>query len=209
MPSKLWDISQILRPSLPVWPGDTAFNASDTWSIGPDCPVNVSKVTMSTHSGSHADAPRHYDDDGLTIEQVDLVPYIGPCHVIDVTSGAGPVMPVEVMEQLPAKLSRVILRTYSKFPHGLWEHDFRPVDASLINQLAARGVILIGVDAPSLDPETSKTLNAHMAVKTHSMAILEGLVLDKIAEGQYELIAMPLKIEGADAAPVRAVLREL
>ena len=104
---------------------------------------------------------------------------------------------------------RVLIRTYQTFPHAVWDDNFRALHADVIERLAKAGCRLIGVDAASLDPQTSKTMDAHHSVQRHDMRILEGLVFDTVPDGRYELMALPLKIAGADAAPVRAVLREL
>ena len=209
MSEKILDISQTLRPGLPVWPGDTSFQADATWTLGSDCPVNVSRLTLSTHSGSHADAPCHYDAEGAAIDAVALAPYLGPCVVIEALSGQGAVEWDEIADQLPENFARVLIRTYPAFPRDEWDEVFRPIAPDLIAAVAARGAVLIGVDTPSLDPQSSKTMDAHMAVKAHGLAILEGLVLDNVPPGAYELIALPLAIAGADASPVRAVLRSL
>jgi len=210
---KIWDISQTLRPGIPVWPGDTEFSEARTWQLDEQCPVNVSRFTLSTHSGSHADAPLHYDAGGRTMAEVDLLPYLGPCRVIDISdalataSGAiTPEMLADYAEEMPA---RVLLRTYVSAPQDLWDAEFRAVAGSTIDWLAERGVRLIGTDTPSLDPQDSKTMDAHHAVRRHGMAILEGLILDAVPPGDYELIALPLKLANLDASPVRAVLRSL
>ena len=113
------------------------------------------------------------------------------------------------MPRLPPKPERVLLRTFASVDWTCWPDDFRAIDPKLIEALAARGGRLIGTDAPSIDPATSKDLHAHHAAHRAGMAILEGLVLDRVAPGEYELIALPLPIEGVEATPVRAVLREL
>lgn len=205
----LYDISQTLRNDLPVWPGDTRFDLRRTWAMGPGVPVNVSAFTLSTHSGSHADAPFHYDADGIAIDAVDPAIYLGPAQVIDVRHAAGLVTSAHVLPHLLADVPRVLLRTYDRAPQQTWDDSFCAVAAGLIDDLAARGVKLIGIDTPSLDPQTSKTMEAHLAVSRHGLAILEGLVLDAVPVGLYELIALPLKIAGADSSPVRAVLRSL
>ncbi|WP_044560694.1 arylformamidase [Azospirillum sp. B4] len=207
--SRIWDITQPLRPGIPVWPGDTAYQEERVWALGPGCPVNVSRLTLSTHTGTHADAPLHYDASGQPIGAVDLTPYLGPCRLIDVADGAGAVTPAELAGRLAGTPPRVLLRTYRRFPHDGWVSNFRVPAPETIEALAAAGVRLVGVDAPSLDPEESKDLHAHHAVRRHAMAILEGLVLDGVPEGEYELIALPLKLTQADAAPVRAILRAL
>lgn len=206
--TRLWDISQPLRAALPVWPGDTAFQAEATWTHEAT-PVQVSKVTFSTHSGAHADAPRHYDPHGVTAEALDLRRYLGPCRVVDARGAGGAVRPRDVAAALADPPPRVLLRTFQAFPHDRWVSDFTAVSAELVEALADLGVVLIGADAPSMDPETSKDLPAHNAIRRAGMSILEGLVLDDVPFGDYELIALPLPLEGLDASPVRAVLREL
>lgn len=205
---RLWDISQPLRPGLPVWPGDTAFSAEATWTHE-TTPVHVSKITLSTHSGAHADAPRHYDPAGATAEALDLSRYLGPCRVVDARHAKGSVQRADVADALADPPARVLFRTFAAFPHAAWPSDFTALSAELIEGLADAGVTLVGTDAPSIDPETSKALAAHNAVRRRGLSILEGLVLDEVPFGDYELIALPLPLEGLDASPVRAVLREL
>lgn len=213
MPAMLWDISPTISNALPVWPGDTPFAAETTWAIGGGCPVHVSKMTMTTHLGAHTDAPSHYDADGLPMAEVALDAYIGPCRVIDCRAARGMgdncVGVAHLEGALDGVPARVLLRTYEQAPQAAWDAAFTAVTPEAIALLAARGVILVGIDSASLDPQDSKTLDAHHAVRRHRMAILEGVVLDAVAAGDYELIALPLKLAGMDASPVRAVLRAL
>jgi arylformamidase len=209
MGGRLIDISQTLRPALPVWPGDTGFSLERTWHIEPGCPVNVSRLTLSTHSGAHADAPLHYDEAGADIAAVDPGIYVGLCHVFDVRGASKTVKPSDFNLSAAHGADRVLFRTFDRFPHDEWVSDYAAIAPETIEMLADTGVRLVGMDGPSLDPETSKTLDSHHAVKRAGMAILEGLVLDDVDEGRYELIAAPLKIAGADASPVRALLREI
>jgi arylformamidase len=204
----LWDISPTISPALPVWPGDTRFEAAATWEIGDGCPVHVSRITLSTHTGAHCDAPSHYDPQGLAIDQVALDAYIGPCRVIHCI-GAALVTPQHVAHALADVPPRVLLRTYASAPQAHWDPAFAAVAPETIALLAQHGVRLVGIDTPSLDPQESKTMLAHHAVRQHGMAILEGIVLDAIGAGDYELVALPLRLAGMDASPVRAVLRPL
>ena len=205
---RLWDISPPISAATPVWPGDTQFSTEPTWQIGDGCPVKVSRITLSTHTGAHCDAPSHYDPQGAAIDAVALDAYLGPCRVIDCI-GAGVVEPRHIAHALAAVPPRVLLRTYRQASQTAWDADFNSVSAAAIDLLAQHGVQLIGIDTPSLDPQESKTMDAHHAVRAHQMAILEGIVLDDVAAGDYELIALPLKLCGMDASPVRAVLRSL
>lgn len=206
--AKLWDISQPLRPELPVWPGDTPLRAEATWTHE-TAPVRVSKVTFSTHSGAHADAPGHYDAKGCSVEAVDLTRYLGPCRVADARGARGLVGPHDIARALENPPPRILLRTFAAFPHDRWVSEFTAVSAELVEVLADLGVVLIGSDAPSMDPEDSKALPAHKAIGRRGLSILEGLVLDEVPFGDYELIALPLPFVGLDASPVRAILREL
>ncbi|NKF22620.1 arylformamidase [Solimonas marina] len=207
MSRKIYDISPTLQASLPMWPGDTTFHGERIWHIDEQCPVNVSRITLSTHSGAHADAPLHYAADGAAADAFDLQRYLGPCRVIDVRGCGALVQPQHIAHALHELPPRVLLRTYERVPLQRWDHDFSAVDAAAIEQLTGLGVQLIGIDTPSIDPETSKTMDAHLTIHRHAMGILEGLVLDDVPAGDYELIALPLKLAGLDAAPLRAVLR--
>jgi arylformamidase len=211
MPSHIpgfWDISPAIATGIPVWPGDSAYSVETTWQIADGCPVKVSKITLSTHTGAHCDAPSHYDAQGKSIDEVDLHTYIGTCRVIDCI-GVRLVEPQHIAAHLANVPQRVLLRTYQRAPQMRWDDDFPCIAPATIELLAQHGVKLIGIDSPSLDPQDSKTLDSHLTVKKHQMAILEGIVLDDIKAGDYELIALPLKLAGLDASPVRAILRSL
>lgn len=205
---RLWDISPSITQAIPVWPGDTPYSASTTWQIEQGCPVKVSRFTMSTHTGAHCDAPSHYDPQGESIDQLDLSLYLGICRVIDCI-GVSQVLPSHLHAFLHNVPPRVLLRTYRIAPQTMWDASFPSVHPDSITLLAEHGVRLIGIDSPSLDPQDSKRMESHLTVRRHQMAILEGIVLDQIAPGDYELIALPLKLAGLDASPVRAVLRSL
>jgi arylformamidase len=206
---KLWDISPPLAAGIPTWPGDTRYAMERTWQLSDACPVNVSKLTMSSHTGAHADAPLHYDADGLDAASLPLETYLGACRVVEVSGARGAVTPSDLGDALSDVPPRVLLRTRAAPAAALWDSDFTAIAAATIDALAAAGVRLIGIDTPSIDPETSKTLDAHHRVRHHAMAILEGLDLHGVPPGDYELIALPLKLVDVDASPVRAVLRSL
>ncbi len=205
----LWDISPAVHAGAPVFPGDTAY--SQTWAatIGPGCPVNVSAITLSPHVGAHADAPLHYDPDGATIGAVSLEAFIGPCRVIHAI-GCGPLVKPEhiahALEDLPP---RVLVRVYQRQPQDGFDTALPAFAADTVEQLADLGVLLIGIDSASIDPADSKALPSHQTIRRRGLRVLENLLLDDVPEGDYELIALPLKLTTADASPVRAVLREL
>jgi arylformamidase len=203
----LIDISPPLRVGMGVFPGDAAFGVTQTFTIGPDCPVNVTEIAMSTHCGAHADAPLHYDPDGLSIDELDLVDFIGPARVID-ARGKNPLCGFEeIAAALEGAPPRLLFRLMDRLDPMVWPAGFRALAPEAVKRLALAGTRLIGVDVPSIDPETSKELPCHMVCRAHDLRIIENLVLAHVEPGDYELIALPLKLAGLDAAPVRAVLR--
>ena len=205
---KLWDISPPVNTASPLFPGDTAYSQRWTAQITSECPVNISAITMSPHTGAHADAPLHYGNGHAAIGQLDLEPYLGPCRVIHAI-GCGALVQIEHLQHAAVNLPpRVLVRTCQTAP-TLWSPQFSAFAPSAIEWLAALGVTLVGIDSQSVDPADSKTLDSHHALLRLNLRVLENLVLDAVPQGDYELIALPLKLITADASPVRAVLREL
>ena len=205
---RLWDISPPVQPGSPVFPGDTPFELRWSATLSADCPVNVSTLTLSPHTGAHADAPLHYSTDGAAVGALDLVPYLGPCRVIHAID-CGPLIEWSHLTHALADLPpRLLVRTYARAPSG-WDAQFSAFAPDTVARLADAGVLLIGIDTASIDPADSKALASHQQIRLRGLRVLENLVLDEVAEGDYELIALPLKLMTADASPVRAVLREL
>lgn len=210
---RIWDISQKLQNSLPVWPGDVRFDCGITGAVATGSSVNLHRLSLSTQSGTHAECSRHVRDDARDLSAIDLSAFIGECELRDVSGSdqvdsEGVVTMAAVIDRLPSRVERLALRTLRAPDWNVWPSGFRAIDPALIDALAARGCRLIATDAPSIDPETCKRLRSHHACHRADMAILEGVVLDGIPEGRYELIALPLPIPGVEATPVRAVLRE-
>ncbi|MEN9996632.1 MAG: Kynurenine formamidase [Pseudomonadota bacterium] len=206
---KIWDISPPIDASSPVFPGDTPFQLNWSAQISENCPVNVSAITLSPHVGSHADAPLHYDPAGLAIGQVDLHTFLGPCRVIHAI-GVGALITMQHLDpQLQDLPERILVKTYEKFPLEQFDTQLTAFAPETLIALADLGVKLIGIDSASIDPADSKTLASHQVIRQRNMRVLENLQLDDIQEGDYELIALPLKLMSADASPVRAILREL
>ena len=203
------DISQLLAPGMAAFPGDAAYDERWTFRIGPDCPVNVSQVSFSAHCGSHADAPLHYDPDGQPIGELPLDPFIGPCRVIDARNDGPLCEPDQIINRLEGAPSRILLRLGNEISPQVWPSGFRALAPETVELMASSGVTLVGIDTPSLDPETSKVLPSHLAAMRADMRILENLVLAHVAPGDYELIALPLRFANLDASPVRAVLRRV
>ena len=208
----LWDISPPVHPPTPVFPGDTPYRQDWVATLGPGCPVNVSSLTTTPHIGAHADAPLHYDPTGAAMGMVDLDPYLGPCRVVHALD-PGPLVRwahlAHALPDGPPWPTRVLVRTYARMPVDRWDPALPGLDPAVLERLADHGVRLVGTDSASVDPADSKTLDAHQVLRRRGLRVLENLWLDEVPEGDYELIALPLKLMTADASPVRAVLRAL
>ena len=215
------DISPPVGPDSPVWPGDTAYAAEVHWPRSDASPVLVHRFSTTPHVGAHADAPSHFLPEGPSIDAVPLEAYLGPCLVLD----CRPVGAQITLDRVRAALDRVVdprgsggvppgentpprllLRTYDMYP-DVWVDSFPGLAPEVLEWFAGEGGVLVGVDIASLDPMDSTTMDAHRVAARHRIAILENLRLDRVAEGRFELIALPLPLVGLDASPVRAVLR--
>ena len=204
---KIWDISPPVDEAAAVFPGDTAYSQRLHFALSPDCPVNVHSITLSPHTGAHADAPMHYSNGGKSAGELDLAPYLGPCRVIYCMDCGPLVLPEHITHALVDLPPRVLLRT-AHVASQSWA-SFTAIARETLGLLATKNVALVGIDTPSIDPADSQTLPSHHQLLGHNMRVLECLVLDDVPEGDYELIALPLKLMRSDASPVRAILREL
>ena len=208
-PRTLWDISPPVDASSPVFPGDTPYQQRWSATLGPNCPVNVSAITLSPHVGAHADAPLHYDPNGAAVGALDLEPFLGPCRVIHAL-GCGALVEWQHLAHASQNLPpRVLVRTYERMPLERFDEQLSAFAPDTVQRLAELGVRLIGIDSASIDPAASKTLDSHQQIRRLGLRVLENLWLDEVPEGDYELIALPLKLIAADASPVRAILRSV
>ncbi len=200
----LIDISPLLSPRTAVWPGDVPFRRDVGASYGAGGNLELSSITTTVHAGAHADAPRHTAPDGEPIDRRPLGLYYGPCEVVDVPGAVGRIRPADLPG--PVRAPRVLLRTGSFPDPERFDRGFASLSPALVDDLAAQGVVLVGIDTPSVDPFDDALLEAHGALLRNGMANLEGLVLGHVVPGLYTLVAFPLRIEGGDGSPVRAVL---
>jgi len=202
----LYDLSPRIDAQSPVWPGDTPYSCTLAWSIESGSSVNVTTLHSTPHVGAHIDAPFHFDAGGATAAELPLEPFLGRCLLIDLPR-APLVLPAHLEGLDLGRAERLLVRTNSVGDRRSFPEDFMALSPEAAELLAARGVRLVGLDSPSMDPFTSKTLDAHKALWRGGVGILEGLDLDGVPPGVYELIALPLRLAGACASPVRAVLR--
>lgn len=204
----IYDLSPTLRPETPVYPGDAPFEVAWVWSIEQGASANVSRFATTPHLGAHVDSPLHTEPRGEAIADLPLTPYLGLCRVVKTP-------PVPLIE--PRHLdgidlgnpARLLFKTESVRDSRTFPERFSALSPELAHRLAEQGVLLVGIDTPSVDPPESTKLEAHHALFRGGVAILEGIVLDGVPEGVYELIALPLRLAGLDASPVRAVLRTI
>ena len=205
----LIDISPLVGPDIAVWPGDVPFERVVSLDMKQGANLTLSSIRTTLHVGAHTDAPSHYNASGADVASRPLHYYLGPCVVLHVPEARGRRIVPADLEGKKVTAPRVLLRTGSFPDPNDFNEDFASLSPELVDWLHGQGVITIGIDTPSVDPFESKELEAHQALARHDMANLEGLVLDAAGEGRYELIALPLRIAGADGSPLRAVLRAL
>lgn len=204
---KIWDISPPVHAGTAVFPGDVEFARNVSMDF-PQDHLALSSITTTLHIGAHADSSSHYHKDGKGIDQRPLERYLGPCQVIEVKLKRGErILPSHL---LGSKIGapRVLFKTGSFPDPDSWNNDFNSLSPELIELLADQGVVLVGIDTPSVDPSDSKGLESHQALYKRDLAVLEGIILDQVSPGLYTLVALPLRLKDADASPVRAILLE-
>ncbi len=207
---RLYDISRTISPALAIWPGDTPFSFDFVLRKADGAAVNLTTLTLSPHTGSHADAPYHVMDGDLHPADVPLDNYLGPAHVVTITRQHGGIVPADFEGRDLSGMTRLLIHTWvSDLPDSAWPENFPYPTVELADWLAARGVVLLGLDGPSMDAFESKDLPCHHRLREHRIMSLETLRLAGVPDGIYELIALPLRIAGVCGSPVRAVLRPL
>jgi len=204
------DVSRTLSASLAVWPGDAPFAMATVASRRAGAPVNLTTLTLSAHIGTHVDAPFHMSDDAPSLAALDLTPFWGLAQVVTVIKTAGPLTPADFDHADLRRAPRLLVRSAASLvaPETFPAAYVYP-SPELADYLGHSGICLYGTDAPSVDPVESADLPGHCALLRNGIAILEGLNLAHVADGLYELAALPLKIEAGDGSPVRAALRTM
>ena len=209
---RVWDISEVVDEKTAVFPGDTPFSRSWVAEMKGGASCNVSAITMSVHCGTHTDSPLHFDDAGLGMAAVPLDAYMGRCRVVTVQGEGDPshVPASALTDDVLAGVERILFHTCGA-THDRTKFDpgFTAVGPDAAERLVAAGIRLVGIDTPSMDHATSQDLPGHHVLYRGGIALLENIDLTDVPDGDYELIALPIKIAGSDSSPVRAVLREL
>ncbi|WP_124726900.1 arylformamidase [Staphylospora marina] len=201
------DITRPLHAGMPVWPGDTPFSFELSWTKEQSGSVNVGRWVMSSHTGTHVDAPFHFDEAGKKMHEVDLSLYAGPALVVRLPE-RGSIGASDLEGKVPDGTERLLIRTDSWKDPSVFPETFTFIRPDAAPFLAKKGVRLLGLDVPSVDPVDSKSLDAHHSLHRFGIHLLESTDLSRVEEGEYELFAFPLRVEGGDGSPVRAVLRK-
>ena len=199
------DISRPVHPGIPVWPGDRPYELHQTQEPG----YVESFITTTCHVGTHLDAPLHFDETGAAIDGVPVGLCVGEAEVVRVRPESRAAFSSDLPRGWTPSTTRVLLRTDSHPLEGAIDGRFAGLSAELVNWLADRGVELIGIDTPSVDVFNSGDHPAHHAVLGRGLIAIEGLWLERVEPGAYHLIALPILLQGAEAAPVRAILKRL
>ena len=204
------DISVAFDAATPAWPGDTPFGCGWSWGLADGASVNVSKWVMSPHVGTHADAPLHVSRDGAGADRLPIEPFLGDAIVVDARDLPGSIS-LEALVERGARpgVRRLLLQTGSTTATGRFPLSWPAIAADAARTLVQAGLVLLGVDAPSVDDRESKTLAVHRTLFDGGAYILENLDLRGVASGKYQLLALPLKTGAVDAAPARAFLRSI
>ncbi len=208
MSLKIHDISPLISEEIAVFPGDQKFSRQVVMDFEKDNHLTLSSIQTTVHLGAHTDAPNHYHASGVGMNKRDLNYYFGACQVIQVDLKPGARIQVSDLKSKEISAKRILFKTLSYPNPDKWNGDFVSLSRELVEFLASKGVILVGIDTPSIDPADDQVLESHHEVFENDMAILEGIILTSISEGQYILSALPLRILDADASPVRAILIE-
>jgi arylformamidase len=200
------DITQPLTNDIAVWPGDTPFSYEVSVTKEKSGSVNIGKVTMSIHTGTHIDAPFHFDNEGRKVKDLDVSVYVGIARMIDADHLES--IGAEEMKAFDLEgVSRLLIRTRPQSIPTIFPSKITLFSPDLAPYLREMGIKLIGIDIPSVDPLNSKELETHHALFENGIHILENVVLEHIKPGDYHLISLPLLIEEADGSPVRAIIK--
>ncbi|MDM8527487.1 cyclase family protein [Anaerolineales bacterium HSG24] len=211
MKPKFYDISRTINSRLAVWPGDSIFSAPKVADMDRGEVVNVSELTFSSHFGTHVDAPLHFVADEQSIDQLPIDIFIGPATLITVSQESGPLVLADFPNLDWSTVERLLIHSpASHKPVDQFHEQFVYPSLELIDLMGQHNIRLFGTDSPSVDAFEGKDgLVGHYAMQQNGIIILEGLMLADVPDGEYELMALPLKLEGGDGCPVRAVLRRV
>lgn len=205
----VYDVTRPVLSGMPVWPGDAPCRIG--WSLRREdgAAANVAEMAMSAHCGTHVDAPFHVMDGGARVGELPLDAFLGPALLVD--AGGAPAIDEAMVQRVlrESRPARLLFRTGCWTDPAVFPESFGALTPEAARRLAEAGVLLVGTDAPSVDPFHSESLPAHRALAAAGVVIVENLLLDAVPAGEYELLSLPLRLQEADASPLRALLRPL
>lgn len=207
---EIYDITRVVSPRTAVWPGDSPYRVEHVLRRQNGASVNLTTISLSPHTGTHADAYYHYEDEAVHPAQMPLAAYIGRARVVTMAKQGGGLLPQDFEPAILNGVERLLIHSaVSDLDDETWATEFPYLSVELIDFLARQGAKLIGLDSPSVDAFDSTELPCHHALRQRKMVNLESLFLRGVPDGDYELIALPLKLDLACGSPVRALLRAL
>jgi arylformamidase len=206
--SRIYDISVPIRSGGLVYPGNPEIEITLQQAVAKGAGANVSFIRFGSHTGTHADAARHFFDDGQTVDKIPLDRLIGPALLLAFPDELRAVTAADLQKHDVKGHTRILLRTRNSalLSQKEFVRDYTFLAPDGAQYLVDNGVELVGIDYLSIEQFHSGHHKTHRTLLERSVVILEGLDLSVPAPGAYELICLPLRIEGCDGAPARAVL---
>ncbi len=206
---RTYDITLTITPQSIVWPGDPPVNIKRTSSIAAGDNSNVSEISMSCHTGTHVDAPDHFLDNGVTVEDLSLDLLVGRAYVLHLPDVNMITASVLMDADIPPRTRRLLFKTrnseYWAKGNGEFRQDFVGLSVDAAELLVDRNVRLVGIDYLSIAPY-KLGVPVHTILLQAGVVVIEGLDLSKVSQGRYTLHCLPLKLGGAEGAPTRAIL---
>jgi len=205
------DISQPIRRDMVVWPNDPGVAIEIESDICCGADLHLTRISLGCHTGTHLDAPLHFEPDGISVDELELDVLIGPCRVVHLPDVAQHIERAHLEGLGLEGCARVLFKTSNgaRFETGTFQSDFVAVAPSAAELLVELGVRLVGVDYLSVEPFVNDNWRTHHTLLRAGVIVVEGLDMRAVPPGDYQLMALPLLIEGAEGAPVRAVLSPL
>jgi arylformamidase len=203
------DLSMPLRAGMPTFPDDVEFRTSQVRSLGDGDPYTSSQLVLGSHTGTHVDPPIHFLPDGLAVDRLDLAALNGPCLVVDIRAGSARIGP-EDLPAFPPETTRILFRTANSPRWARGEgffSDYVALTLEAAHELVRRKIRLAGIDSLSIESDPEEKYPVHHALLGAGIPILEGLLLADAPPGEHMLDCLPLRLEGGDGGPARAVLR--
>jgi arylformamidase len=209
---KIYDVSLLISKDLPIWPGDPGISMTLASSLNHGDDANVTRLEMGVHTGTHIDAPIHFEPEGMSIDELSMDTLIGSCRVFDLSGIVENIGP-DILKSLDFNgATRVLFKTRNSAwwasEETKFQKDFVYITEGGAKFMIDNGVKLVGIDYLSVEKFGSSDYSTHHLLLGNQVVIVEGLNLSGISSGEYELIALPLRLKGSDGSPARVILKE-